>query len=345
MRHVQRDPFDCSADEWLAARDALIELFSVQETVQETVPETANEAVNETAAQATQRPLSPEAPCHSEANAASAISGTDSLHSDQEKALARTLGQTASEHLALQQLPDDFKLSVIVPVFNEASTIEQVLHRVFELPIPLEVLIIDDGSRDGSRELLGQLIPEFTKHLPPNKAMHLILHDGNLGKGAALKTGFLKATGSVIAIQDADLEYDPMDFLWLLGPLLTGKADVVYGSRFGRGSLADSPFWHRWGNQLITICSDLTTGLFWSDVETCYKMVRTPIIKAIAPTLKERGFGIELELTAKLARHPGLTYFERPIRYQKRGYAEGKKIGMKDALWAAWCITRYRLAN
>ena len=329
MRHVQRDTFDCSADEWLAARNALIDLFSVQHT----------------ASDCEQDPVALKPHGDSAQEADPATQSAQSIQKNQEQVLENTLGKTTAEHLALKQLPPDFKLSVVVPVFNEASTIEQVLHRLFELPIPLEVLIIDDGSRDGSRELLSDLIPEFSRHLPASKSIHLGLHEGNLGKGAALKTGFLKATGSIIAIQDADLEYDPMDFLWLLGPLLSGKADVVYGSRFSRGSHADSPFWHRWGNQLITLCSDLTTGLFWSDVETCYKMVRTSIIKDIAPTLKERGFGIELELTAKLARYPNLTYYERPIRYQKRGYAEGKKIGMKDAIWAAWCITRYRLAN
>lgn len=329
MRHVQRDTFDCSVDEWLAARNALIDLFSAQQTTSDIEQNSLTSTIDN----------------DSSHDADIETQNRQWIQENQEQVLESTLGKAAANHLALKQFPHDFKLSVVVPVFNEASTIEQVLHRLMELPIPLEVLIIDDGSRDGSRELLSELIPEFSRRLPASKSIHLGLHEGNLGKGAALKTGFLKATGSIIAIQDADLEYDPMDFLWLLGPLLNGEADVVYGSRFSRGSHADSPFWHRWGNQLITLCSDLTTGLFWSDVETCYKMVRTSVIKEIAPTLKERGFGIELELTAKLARYPNLTYYERPIRYQKRGYAEGKKIGMKDALWAAWCITRYRLAN
>ena len=247
--------------------------------------------------------------------------------------------------MALVTLPDDFLLSVVVPVYNEAATIEQVLRRLINFPLPLEVIVVDDGSQDGSRKLLQQLIPAWSQDLPADKSLQLLLHAGNQGKGAALKTGFAAVTGSIVAIQDADLEYDPLDFVWLLGPLLTDQADVVYGSRFARGSLADSPLWHRWGNQLITWASDLTTGLSWSDVETCYKLVRTPILREIGPTLQERGFGIELELTAKLARYPGLRFFERPIRYQKRGYAEGKKIGVKDGLWAIWCIIRYRLAD
>ena len=329
MSKVQRDLFDCSPEEWLAARDALINLFESDDVASSKVTRTeAFKSTDNLLESADEGPTKLHA-----------------FHSDHTDASATHLGSQATERLALLKLDETFKLSIIVPVFNETETIEQVLQRLVKLPLPLEIIVVDDGSKDGSRELLTTLVPQVAKELPARKTIELALHSSNFGKGAALKTGFAKASGTVIAIQDADLEYDPTDFIWLLGPLVMDQADVVYGSRFSRGSLADSPFWHRWGNQLITFASNLTTGLDWRDVETCYKLIRASVIQEIGPTLKERGFGIELELTAKLARYPKLKYYERPIRYQKRGYSEGKKIGLKDAFWAAWCILRYRLGN
>lgn len=253
--------------------------------------------------------------------------------------------QLASTDMAELSLPTDFRLSVIVPVFNEARTIESVMQRLLEVAMPLEIVIVDDGSIDGTRALLSQRIDQWREAAGPSKQLELILHEGNQGKGAALRTGFGKVTGSLVIVQDADLEYDPREYAKLLRPLLEDRADVVYGSRFGPGSDADSPGWHRMGNRLITLLSNLATWTNWTDVETCYKVVRTSIVRSIAPTLKERGFGIELELTAKLARHPNVRLFEVPITYHRRGYEEGKKIGLKDAFRALWCIVRFRIAD
>lgn len=243
------------------------------------------------------------------------------------------------------ELPPDFCLSVVVPVFNEARTIESVMERLIQLELPLEIIVVDDGSVDGTRALLSQRIDQWQASAGNSKRLQLILHDGNQGKGAALRTGFQKVTGSLVIVQDADLEYDPQEYVKLIRPLLEDRADVVYGSRFGKGAEADSPGWHRMGNQLITKLSNLATWTDWTDVETCYKVVRAEIVKSIAPSLKERGFGIELELTAKLARYPRVRLFEVPITYRRRGYDEGKKIGLKDAFRALWCIMRFRFAD
>ncbi|MCA9104242.1 MAG: glycosyltransferase family 2 protein [Planctomycetales bacterium] len=243
------------------------------------------------------------------------------------------------------KLPDDFRLSVVVPVFNEAKTIESVMQRLLQIALPLEIVIVDDGSLDGTRALLSRRLDEWRAAVESDKRIELVLHDGNQGKGAALRTGFQRVTGDIVLIQDADLEYDPNEFPRLIRPLLEDRADVVYGSRFARGAHSDSPSWHRWGNQLITFLSNLMTRCDWSDVETCYKVMRTATVQRLAPSLKERGFGIELELTAKLARQSGIRLCEIPIRYSRRGYEEGKKIGLKDAFRALWCIVRFRLGD
>jgi glycosyltransferase involved in cell wall biosynthesis len=168
-----------------------------------------------------------------------------------------------------------------------------------------------------------------------------VFHERNQGKGGALKTGFLECTGDAVVVQDADLEYDPQDLRALLQPIVEGRADIVYGSRFSHIDGAVHHYWHRWGNQLITRLSNWKSGRMLTDVETCYKMIRRELIQQIAPGLKERGFGIELELTFKLARMKGVRFFERPVSYVGRSWAEGKKIGVKDGLWALWCILRY----
>jgi glycosyltransferase involved in cell wall biosynthesis len=197
------------------------------------------------------------------------------------------------------------------------------------------MIVVDDGSKDGTRELLQDLKRRKREHF------ELVLHDKNQGKGAAVRTGLLHATGNVVVIQDADLEYDPEDFHLLLQPILENEADIVYGSRFLAGDRTISPAWHRRGNELLTYLSNKRTHLDITDVETCYKMFRRELVQPVAETLREKGFGIELEITAKCSRLPGVRFIERPIRYARRSYAEGKKIGLKDAIWALWCIARY----
>ena len=266
---------------------------------------------------------------------------------DRVEVLQRLLGDELSRKLGVFRLPAGFRLSVVMPVYNEIRTLAKVIERVRSTKLPLELVIVDDGSRDGSREFLAEL-----RDQPANTAernitegaafdLKVIFHEKNQGKGGALKTGFLACTGDAVIIQDADLEYDPHDYRALLQPIVEGEADVVYGSRF---SHIDGPvhhYWHRWGNQMITRLSNWKFGWALSDVETCYKMVRRELIQQIAPGLIERGFGIELELTAKLARMKGVRFYERPVSYVGRSWAEGKKIGVKDGLWALWCILRY----
>ena len=259
-------------------------------------------------------------------------------HQDRIEVLQRLLGLELCRKLGIFRLPEGFKLSVVIPVYNEIRTLAKVIERVRATALPLEIVIVDDGSRDGSREYLTELRDSTGEQ---NRDLKIILHERNQGKGGALKTGFLECTGDAVIIQDADLEYDPQDYHSLLQPLVEGQADVVFGSRF---SHVDGPvhhYWHRWGNQLITRLSNWRTGRAWTDVETCYKLIRRDLLQRIAPGLHERGFGIELELTAKLARQPGVRFYERPVSYVGRSWADGKKIGVKDGLWAMWCILRY----
>ena len=171
--------------------------------------------------------------------------------------------------------------------------------------------------------------------------LKVIFHPENQGKGAALSTGFSHASGAVVVIQDADMEYDPHDFRSLLQPIIEDRADVVYGSRFSGADRAVSPYWHRAANLLITVMTSVRLGYKFSDVETCYKMFRRELIQEIAPDLREQRFGIEIEITIKLARKNNVRFLERPISYDRRSYAEGKKIGWRDGLAALWCILRY----
>jgi glycosyltransferase involved in cell wall biosynthesis len=256
---------------------------------------------------------------------------------DRNEILERLLGAELCRKLGIVRLPEGFKLSVVMPVYNEIRTLPQVIERVRATGLPLEIVIVDDGSRDGSREYLAELRDNREK----NSDLTILFHERNQGKGGAIKTGFLACTGDVVIIQDADLEYDPNDYRLLLQPIITGEADVVYGSRF---SHIDGPvhhYWHRWGNQFITRLSNWKSGWALTDVETCYKMIRRDLVQQIAPRLVERGFGVELELTFKLARMPGVRFYERPVSYVGRSWSEGKKIGIKDGLWALWCILRY----
>jgi glycosyltransferase involved in cell wall biosynthesis len=230
-----------------------------------------------------------------------------------------------------QALPwDRVTVSVVIPAYNEVNTAEALLRRVREVPLKLEVIVVDDGSTDGTRTLLKRLDKEGLIDT-------LVFHEHNMGKGAALQTGFKRATGDVTVVQDADLEYDPFEFPLLLHPILSGKADAVYGSRFLGGPHRVLLFWHSVGNSILTLLSNMLTDLNLTDMETCYKMVRTELLQSLP--LSANRFGIEPELTARLAQAHARIY-ELPISYHGRSYAEGKKINWKDGVAALWYIFR-----
>ena len=226
------------------------------------------------------------------------------------------------------------KLSVVMPVYNERATLRTVVERVLSVKdISLELICIDDGSRDGSREILGKLQDEHPQQV------RVLLQPQNMGKGAALRRGIQEATGEFVIIQDADLEYDPHDYPILLDPLIQGKADVVYGSRFlGSGPHRVLYFWHSVGNWLLTLLSNCLTNINLSDMETCYKAFRREIIQSIP--IEENRFGFEPEITVKVAKR-GLRIYEVGISYWGRTYEEGKKIGWKDGIRAIWCLFKY----
>ncbi len=227
----------------------------------------------------------------------------------------------------------EFKLSIIIPVYNEKNTLKQLVEAVSATPYNKELILVDDGSTDGTRDILAELRGPEIK---------IIFHKSNLGKGAALKTGFAAASGEIVLIQDADLEYDPAEYPVLLKPILDGKADVVYGSRFaGYGAHRVIYFWHYIGNRFLTLVSNLFTNLNLTDMETCYKVFHREIIQNLK--LKENRFGFEPEITAKIAKTKGIRIYEVPISYYGRTYDEGKKIGWKDGFRALWCIFRYNL--
>jgi glycosyltransferase involved in cell wall biosynthesis len=248
--------------------------------------------------------------------------------------LKQVLGEAALGKLGIYQLPQDFKLSVAMPVYNEKATIREIIRRVQNVPVPKELIIVDDGSTDGTREEL--------KQIESDRDLRIFYHEYNQGKGAALRTAFKYVTGDVVIIQDADLEYDPIEYLRLIQPIVDGRADVVYGSRFTGDIVRVHLFWHRIANGLLTLFSNLFTNLNLTDMETCYKAFRREALATI--DIKQNRFGVEPELTAKLARRKCRIY-EMPISYRGRDYAEGKKIGFKDALNALYCIIRYRIAD
>jgi glycosyltransferase involved in cell wall biosynthesis len=224
----------------------------------------------------------------------------------------------------------NLRLSVIMPVFNEAATIRESTRRVRAVPLNLELICVDDGSTDGTREILRELQAEGTIHT-------LVFHENNCGKGAAVRTGIKQASGDVIVVQDADLEYDPFELPRLMEPIADGRADAVFGSRFMGGPARVLYFWHRVGNGALTLLSNMFTNINLSDMETCYKMVRADLMKSL-PLSTDR-FGIEPELTARLAQARARIY-ELPVSYNGRTYEEGKKIGWKDGVAALWHIVR-----
>lgn len=226
------------------------------------------------------------------------------------------------------------KLSVVMPVYNEKATVRRVVERVLSVGLELELLCVDDGSSDGSREVLAGLEKECPQ-------MRVFLQPRNLGKGAALRRGIQEATGDYVIIQDADLEYDPQDYRRLLEPLESGQADVVYGSRFlGAGPHRVLYFWHSVGNWFLTLVSNMITNLNMTDMETCYKVFRREVIQSIP--LEENRFGFEPEVTVKIAKR-NLRVYEVGISYWGRTYAEGKKIGWKDGARALWCLLKYAI--
>jgi glycosyltransferase involved in cell wall biosynthesis len=227
------------------------------------------------------------------------------------------------------------RLSVIVPVYNERKTIEKIIRRVqtVDLGLEKEIIVVDDGSTDGTGEALRSM------DIPGLRIVH---HEKNKGKGAALRTGFDLAEGDIILVQDADLEYDPGEYPKLLGPILDGRADVVYGSRFLGGPHRVLYFWHYVGNRFLTTISNMLSNINLTDMETCYKVFRRDVLRRIQ--LKSPRFGFEPEITVKLAKLRCRIY-EVPISYSGRDYAEGKKIGWKDGLAALFHLLRFRFFN
>ena len=253
------------------------------------------------------------------------------------------MGEAACHHIGFYVIPDDVRLSVVIPIYNEETTLQNLVERVRAIPIRKELILVDDRSTDKSREVMEELEQEAEND--DFNRIRTIFHDVNQGKGAALRTGFSTVTGNIVIIQDADLEYDPMEYPRLLQPIIEDRADVVYGSRF----LGDQPhrvlyYWHYVGNRFLTMLSNWFTNLNLTDMETCYKVFRRSIIDELTPCLRQNRFGFEPEVTARVARRRCRIY-EVSVSYSGRTYKEGKKIGWRDGLAALWCIVRYGAAE
>jgi glycosyltransferase involved in cell wall biosynthesis len=227
------------------------------------------------------------------------------------------------------------KLSIVIPCYNEKNTIKNILEVVRKVPYKeKEIIVVDDFSKDGTRDILQKDLKKYY-----NK---LVLHEFNQGKGAALRTGFQAATGDIVIVQDADLEYDPFEIPTVIDPIVKGKADVVFGSRFlGSGPHRVVYYWHRVGNLILTLLSNFFTNINLTDMETCYKAFKREIIQSIK--IEENRFGFEPEITAKIAKIKEIRIYEVGISYYGRTYAEGKKIGWKDGVRAIYCILKYNL--
>jgi glycosyltransferase involved in cell wall biosynthesis len=271
---------------------------------------------------------------------------TPEIESERRSWLIHVLGDAICRKVGISALPDGFLLSVVIPIYNERDTIREILHRIRSVPVPKQIILVDDCSKDGTREILAELEQE-------DPDLTILYHDVNRGKGAALRTGFSHASGQIIIVQDADLEYDPSEYPRLIQPILEGKADVVYGSRFIGESHRVLHFWHSMGNQVLTFLSNTLTDLNLTDMEVCYKVFRREVIQGIV--LKSNRFGFEPEVTAKVARFrmPAIEgqparkcrVYEMPVSYNGRDYHEGKKIGWKDGVQALYCIFRYAIAD
>ena len=257
--------------------------------------------------------------------------------------LRAILGDGACRQFGFYAIPEDYLLSVVIPVYNERETLPALLDRVRSVPIRKEIILVDDFSRDGTRDLLEDYAQRDWRD--PMNDIRVFFHEKNQGKGAAVRTGFAKTKGDAVIIQDADLEYDPAEIPRLLQPIVEDRADVVYGSRF----LGDQPhrvlyFWHYLGNNFLTQLSNCFTNLNLTDMETCYKVFRREVIQEIAPLLRQNRFGFEPEVTARIARRR-LRIFELSVSYCGRTYDQGKKIGWRDGFKALYCIVRYGLAE
>ncbi|ADV64004.1 glycosyl transferase family 2 [Isosphaera pallida ATCC 43644] len=261
--------------------------------------------------------------------------------------LQRLLGEGVCRRLGIYPIPPNFCLSVVIPVYNEIRFIDQILARVRAVPIRKQIILVDDCSTDGTRERL-----KYLARTEPDLTVEF--HDVNQGKGAALRTAIKLATGDVVLVQDADLEYDPAEYPQLIQPIIEGKADVVYGSRFIGEKHRVLYYWHSVANKVLTVLSNMFTNLNLTDMEVCYKVFRREVIQGV--TLKSDRFGFEPEVTAKIARfrfppEPGQTkgrkcrVYEIPVSYNGRSYEEGKKIGWKDGVQALYCIFRYAFAD
>jgi len=253
------------------------------------------------------------------------------------------MGEAACRHLGFYIIPDDLRLSVVIPVYNEENTLRNLVERVREVPVRKELILVDDCSSDQSREVLKEL--ELEGGEDEFNRIRTFFHKANQGKGAAVRTGFSNVEGEIVIIQDADLEYDPMEYPRLLRPIIEDRADVVYGSRF----LGDQPhrvlyYWHYVGNRFLTMLSNWFTNLNLTDMETCYKVFRRRVIDELTPCLQQNRFGFEPEITARVARRHFRVY-ETSVSYSGRTYAEGKKIGWRDGITALWCIVRYGLSD
>ena len=265
---------------------------------------------------------------------------------DRREWLLRVLGEAACKQLGVFRVPDDLVLSVVIPVYNERNTIHEILRQVRGVGLKTQIILVDDCSTDGTRDILRRLADEQTD-------LTVVFHERNQGKGAALRTGFQHATGQIVIVQDADLEYDPAQYPQLIQPIVEGKADVVYGSRFIGETHRVLYFWHSLANKFLTLLSNTFTNLNLTDMEVCYKVFRREVIQGI--TLKSDRFGFEPEVTAKIARFvvPPMEgrparrcrVYEMPVSYNGRDYREGKKIGWKDGVQALYCIVRYALAD
>ncbi len=248
---------------------------------------------------------------------------------------------------------DNPKLSVVIPVYNEKATIEEILRRVLETEMRMEIVIVDDCSKDGTRQYLEAMMQAQAKGEASAPAhdggdpvdvqnLRIFFQEQNQGKGAAMRRGFAEATGDIVLVQDADLEYDPKDYPVLLAPIIDGRADVVFGSRFLSGPQRVHYFWHYVANRTLTLLSDIMTNLKLTDMETCYKVFRKEVLQGIK--LRSNRFGFEPEITAKVAKGKWRIY-EVPISYAGRTYEEGKKITWKDGVKALWCIFWFKIAD